>query len=133
LEDPERPIVWICHSLGGIVVKQALISAAGQSKHQRHNDLGGIYDATIDVLFLGTPHRGSSKEELGRLFAFIAQAAAHKVNTQLLATVAENSHILQQQRDDVTTISNNLDIFCFYETMRTAGIAGTQLLTAPLR
>ncbi|HUI80782.1 MAG TPA: hypothetical protein VLY24_22810 [Bryobacteraceae bacterium] len=49
-----RPIIYICHSLGGILVKQALRVAQVTSQFRR------IYDATRSVAFIATPHTGAA-------------------------------------------------------------------------
>lgn len=51
-----KPIVFICHSLGGIVVKKALILA-----HECDSNLGykDILENTKAIAFLGVPHKGS--------------------------------------------------------------------------
>lgn len=58
-ESTKVPILFICHSLGGLVLKQ-LIVLAGQSP--------SIYDAIrqniLGLVFLATPHRGSDKANL---------------------------------------------------------------------
>ena len=50
-----RPIVWVCHSLGGLVVKQLLRTAAtlGQASWRR------FAEHTKAVVFLATPHAGA--------------------------------------------------------------------------
>ena len=45
-----RPLVFICHSFGGMVLKQALISA------QQSVEFGSIFDSTIGILFFGCIH-----------------------------------------------------------------------------
>ncbi|KAF5629199.1 hypothetical protein F25303_10238 [Fusarium sp. NRRL 25303] len=52
---PERPMIFVAHSLGGILVKEmlALSSTSDTPAHQ------GIIESTAAVVFLGTPHRGS--------------------------------------------------------------------------
>ncbi|KAJ9617244.1 hypothetical protein H2200_000965 [Cladophialophora chaetospira] len=50
-----RPLIFIAHSLGGIVVKKALILS-----HQDKHIYGEILKATVGIIFLATPHRGSS-------------------------------------------------------------------------
>ncbi|TRX98049.1 hypothetical protein FHL15_001259 [Xylaria flabelliformis] len=65
LEDAtERPIIFVCHSLGGIIVKrQALVYSA--SRTGRHiNHLHSIYVSTYGILFFGTPHQGSGTANL---------------------------------------------------------------------
>ena len=47
------PLIFVAHSLGGIVVKRALITATVRNAYK------AIVDSTIAVVFLGTPHHGS--------------------------------------------------------------------------
>ncbi|KAI9782759.1 MAG: hypothetical protein M1816_001711 [Peltula sp. TS41687] len=49
-----RPIIFIGHSLGGIVIKTALTHA-----HSRTTLFGNILDSTKAILFFGTPHQGA--------------------------------------------------------------------------
>jgi alpha-beta hydrolase superfamily lysophospholipase len=51
----ERPLVFVCHSLGGLVVKQVLRIAADQPG----TPMGRILDRTQGVVFLATPNAGS--------------------------------------------------------------------------
>ncbi len=50
-----RPLVFVCHSLGGLLVKQVLRHANdyGNSDYQR------ILDQTAGIVFLSTPHSGA--------------------------------------------------------------------------
>jgi hypothetical protein len=114
-----RHIVFICHSLGGLVLKEALIKSAAYNSHRRHPTLGEIYASTIGVIFLGTPHRGSSQETLGEVAANVAKLSFRQPNKQLLQTLKPDSHILENQRDQFTTISSNLSIVCIREELPT--------------
>ncbi|MDZ7811633.1 MAG: hypothetical protein U5L74_00285 [Ideonella sp.] len=53
----ERPCVFVCHSLGGLVTKRILLDAWGVSKSDKtrfkHENIKA-------VMFCGTPHRGSA-------------------------------------------------------------------------
>ena len=109
----------MCHSLGGLVVKQALIKAAAFKHHNRHQILGQIFSDTHGVIFFGTPHRGSSKATLGELAATIAKISFRQPNSQLLQTLQPGSGILEDQRDQFTTISDNLNIVCIKEELPT--------------
>ncbi|KAK7456859.1 hypothetical protein Landi51_02135 [Colletotrichum acutatum] len=53
-KDPLRPIVFIAHGVGGILVKNALLRAALDSRFKT------IRRATRGVAFFGTPHRARS-------------------------------------------------------------------------
>lgn len=50
-----RPIVFVCHSLGGLVVKQMLQAASTYGD----TNWNKIADQTKGILFLATPHSGS--------------------------------------------------------------------------
>ncbi|KAF5228483.1 hypothetical protein FAUST_11030 [Fusarium austroamericanum] len=50
-----RPLVFIAHSLGGLVYKEAILLSRNNPKPH----LRGIFDCTKGIIFLGTPHKGS--------------------------------------------------------------------------
>ncbi|XP_067624640.1 protein SERAC1 isoform X2 [Eurosta solidaginis] len=52
----ERPVVWIGHSMGGILTKLMLMKAIDDPNLK----VNQIANSTSAILFLGTPHRGSS-------------------------------------------------------------------------
>lgn len=51
-----RPIIWVGHSMGGILCKHILLKAMENSDEKVKN----IAKNTKGLIFLGTPHRGSS-------------------------------------------------------------------------
>ncbi len=54
----DRPIIFVAHSLGGLVAKRALIySSDVRGNHTEH--LRSIYVSTHGILFLATPHMGA--------------------------------------------------------------------------
>lgn len=61
----ERPIIFVAHSLGGIVVKRALVEATLDDSYKR------ICDATFGIAFFSTPHHGSNLGNLGDIAASI--------------------------------------------------------------
>lgn len=52
---PDRHLIFLAHSLGGILVKEAL----RRSEHDPDEDIQRIYRSTAGIFFFGTPHRGS--------------------------------------------------------------------------
>uniref|UniRef100_A0A1B0G067 GPI inositol-deacylase n=1 Tax=Glossina morsitans morsitans TaxID=37546 RepID=A0A1B0G067_GLOMM len=50
-----RPIVWIGHSMGGLLTKLILIKA----KDSKDPKIQQLAESTRSIVFLGTPHRGS--------------------------------------------------------------------------
>ncbi|KAK4032074.1 Alpha/Beta hydrolase protein [Parachaetomium inaequale] len=64
-----RPIVFIGHSLGGIIIKQALRTARNEPRFV------DIADCTKGIVFFGTPHRGTDAANWGQLIASIKTAS----------------------------------------------------------
>ncbi|KAJ9157383.1 hypothetical protein NKR23_g717 [Pleurostoma richardsiae] len=65
-----RPLIFVAHSLGGIVVKEML----SNSDTSPDRDLKNVVESTTAVIFLGTPHRGS--QDLAGLGDTIRKAAS---------------------------------------------------------
>ncbi|KAK3919092.1 Protein SERAC1 [Frankliniella fusca] len=56
----QRPIIWITHSMGGLLVKQMLISAYESEDKDLHN----IFRNTKAIVFFSCPHMGSEVADL---------------------------------------------------------------------
>lgn len=67
-----RPILMVCHSLGGLLVKEVLRKSQ-QSLAKRDQ---AIFGNTRSVLFLATPHAGASLASLADAFGKILGATA---------------------------------------------------------
>jgi hypothetical protein len=65
INNTDRPIVFIAHSLGGIIVKRALVEAELDYSHK------ATRAATYGIVFFGTPHRGGRNVKLGSFAASI--------------------------------------------------------------
>ena len=66
-----RSIIFVAHSLGGLIVKEVLRRA----QHAEEAELNNVLESTKAVVFLGTPHRGSPG------FARLGDLAGHMVST----------------------------------------------------
>ena len=55
-EDANRPLVFVCHSFGGLVAKQLIRTA----KDSPSEDWNKIYSRTEGVVLIGVPNKGSS-------------------------------------------------------------------------
>lgn len=100
-------------------MKDALVTSASYKSHNRHPALGEVYGSTIGVVFMGTPHRGSSKASYGEIAVNVAKLSLRRTNTQLLRTLKPDSQILERLRDSFTTISNDMAIVCIREELPT--------------
>ncbi|KAI8950493.1 ribonuclease-like protein p/mrp subunit [Xylaria longipes] len=118
----ERPIIFICHSLGGIIVKRALIYSA--SRTGRHiNHLHSIYISTYGILFFGTPHQGSGTANLAtfaqRIVDVLLPSKLVDTQAQLLDALREGSEVLQEITDNFAPLMKDLRIYFFWEQEKT--------------
>ena len=74
-----RPVVFITHSLGGIIVKQMLRSAADARYFPTQGAAGGdVFNLALStrlVIFIATPHDGSSAANLAMALPELAATA----------------------------------------------------------
>ncbi|KAI0854678.1 ribonuclease-like protein p/mrp subunit [Xylaria cubensis] len=123
LEDAtERPIIFVCHSLGGIIVKRALVYSA--SRTGRHiNHLHSIYVSTYGILFFGTPHQGSGTANLAtfaqRIVDVLLPSKLVDTQAQLLDALKEGSEVLQEITDNFAPLMKDLRVYFFWEQDKT--------------
>ena len=94
-----RPIIFVAHSLGGLVVKQAIIEARKRLSSSHIHD---IYTSARAVIFFGTPHRGSDSASWGLMATALAKAAQMDVNDAILRDLdpaSGSSKLLELRRD----------------------------------
>ncbi|OBT98500.1 hypothetical protein VE01_03650 [Pseudogymnoascus verrucosus] len=99
---------------------KALIKSAAYQSHGRHPSLGEIYHNTKGVIFLGTPHRGSDKTDFANIIANVAKVSFRQPNKQLVGILSPDSDVLENQREQFTTITQNTPIVCIREELPTA-------------
>lgn len=94
-----KPIIFVAHSLGGIVVKEMLRRSASFQDHQIH--LHQIYKSTSAIIFFGTPHGGADPRGFLQHFAEqVARACGLRVNEQVISTLLPSSERLRELRDE---------------------------------
>ncbi|ORY15267.1 hypothetical protein BCR34DRAFT_585166 [Clohesyomyces aquaticus] len=115
----ERKIIFVAHSLGGLVTKKAL-ALSGES---RFPHLRAIEIHTTGIVFLGTPHHGADLAKWGSFLSNIANLAkpvnkdvikALRRQSETLAGVQDAFHNLVERRKDE---GSKVRLICFYETM----------------
>jgi pimeloyl-ACP methyl ester carboxylesterase len=77
-----RPIHWVGHSMGGLVIKHLL----RQSREKANPDWQKLSDSTAAITFLGTPHHGSSVANWESYFSAFLGAADFLAGTGGAAT-----------------------------------------------
>ncbi|KAF7502238.1 hypothetical protein GJ744_006309 [Endocarpon pusillum] len=125
----KRPILFIAHSLGGIVVKSALIysDAARKGNLEKHQQ---IKLSTYGIFFMGTPHQGGNGVRLGRLVLNIASVFV-KTDDRILKHLKHNSEWLQQLQDQYNSISRDFVTKFAYETLRTQTVLRKSIMIVP--
>lgn len=116
-----RSVVFICHSLGGIVVKKALILA-----HERSSDLvfKDILINTKAIAFLGVPHKGSDSAWWANFAANALKGASigFTTNNALVADLRKDSSALSTISKQFIDRGRDLSIYTFYERLRLKGV-----------
>ncbi|KAF8510459.1 hypothetical protein BU17DRAFT_98072 [Hysterangium stoloniferum] len=114
----KRPIIFIAHSIGGIILKHALIQA--NQAHRGHLvEHKWIALSTYGILFLGTPHQGTTAMTNPANQLLKLASPSSKNNNILLKHLTSNSEWLQQQLSFYNPISANFRTTFFYETLPT--------------
>ncbi len=118
----ERPIIFICHGLGGILVKKALAySSTRTSKNVEH--LYSIFVSTYAILFFGTPHHGIDKRSwlpvVQNKPSLAVAVAPSQIDSQLLSAIETNSETLQAITDQFSSLMKQFHIFFFWEERET--------------
>jgi hypothetical protein len=106
-----RPLVFVCHSLGGLVTKEALILDARKQPSSK------VLESTKLIVFLGTPHRGSYVLESKTVYVLekIAKAAQQEIPPNLKSALKVRSDELFDINEDFVTVKRDTAIVSFYE------------------
>lgn len=107
----ERPIIFICHGFGGILLKRALVfSSASQGDQVQHRR--SIYVSTHAILFMGTPHNGMSKDAILGL-------SKHRIRgpSQFLLSMLKSSEVLGDITDTFSPMTKQFMISYFWEQL----------------
>ncbi|KAK4044690.1 kinesin light chain [Parachaetomium inaequale] len=125
----DRPIIFVAHSLGGLVLKSALIhsDAARQGALADHRS---IKLSTHGILFMGTPHQGGNGVQLGRVLANVASLVM-PANDRLLKHLERDSEWLQQQLGQYASISNDFVTKYAFEEYETPTVLGHKIMVVP--
>ena len=108
-DETARPIVFIAHSLGGIVVKQALILSESESKYTSVNH------HTKGIFFFASPHKGSNFANYGNALAKLATRLMNRPTPKLLNALQNNSQTLMELTTRFMILAPNFQIATFYE------------------
>ncbi|RPB09223.1 hypothetical protein P167DRAFT_511146, partial [Morchella conica CCBAS932] len=113
-QEKKRPLVFIGHSFGGVIIVQSLVRA-------RESDLGTeqnrIFSATHLTIFFGTPHRGFVVDDIR---ASLEEGSSRH---SLLDSIEKGASILASELSRFIDYSDNIKIVNFFETHQTRKLA----------
>lgn len=108
----KRPVIFVCHCLGGIVVEKAILGA-----QLRQNDYPNLFTSIVGCVFLGTPFRGTKSQSKAAALAEMASTIGLGVNSGLLKLLEDGSETLRDLLADFSGLARetNMQLFCFFE------------------
>lgn len=124
-----NPIIWVAHSLGGILLKRAL-EYSDSVRLAVHEDFRSVYISTYAIVFLGTPHEGSDLAKWGEMLQGMAGHIPRKFFDSepiLIRTLRKDSEILDAINNDFLNIQQRFKIHLVHENQKT-DLKGTMSL-----
>ena len=114
-EDSEkhRRLVFVAHSMGGLLVKQALVEAGIHS-----SNYGCIRVSTRGLVFFATPHAGGNLAGLADVAANFASAMTGSAKNSLLKTLKQSSLLNEISKDHFQPQSGDYEVLTFIESKK---------------
>lgn len=108
-----RPIIFICHGIGGLLAKRALaFSHSRRGRHVEH--LHSIFTSTYGIIFMGTPHNGINKEIL-----LLPQEGPANGPSQFSISLLKGSEMLSEITDQFAPLMKHFAVYNFWEMVET--------------
>ncbi|KAK5654035.1 hypothetical protein OQA88_7713 [Cercophora sp. LCS_1] len=122
----ERPIIFIAHSLGGLVVKAALALSASPNMY------GSIHSETCGIAFFGTPHCGSKTADLGKFLANVASVCWPIADHNLKLLRKDCEALLDLNERFVSVLEEHrIQIFSLHELLKTNTLLFRSIMVVP--
>lgn len=116
----DRPILWIAHSLGGLLVEKALTIGDTSSTNDSH--LKAVADNTKGLITLGTPHAGSDLAAWAEISSRLLRSL--HVNIDIIKLLTTDSEVLRDTNNAFARFLETrkdrevqVDIQVFHETL----------------
>ncbi|KAI0857820.1 hypothetical protein F4860DRAFT_488388 [Xylaria cubensis] len=105
-----NPIIFVVHSMGGLVVKKAYLLGLHDANYQQ------VAKGVSAIIFLSTPHRGTNLAKiLNRVLAASFQSTKH-----FISDLSKSSSAIEELNEQFRHVAPNLSIWSFYETLATS-------------
>jgi hypothetical protein len=136
----DRPIIFIAHSLGGLVLNQVsriarqdyacdaktwfkalVLASLGNEDHLLHHKYVDL--STAGICYLGTPHQGTNGADLLETMLKV-QSIFFRTSTRIVKDLKPTSDYIHQLQTQYSAISANYPIVYCYETLETPHSSG---------
>ena len=118
----DRPIIFVSHSLGGLVTEMALTVSKGSLDERLHI----VEKGCLGIVFLGTPHAGA---DLATTLSKLGHLSLGTVHRDILAVLQPGSEMLRQVERNFLILCHQreqerrrLKIACCWEELEVPGI-----------
>ncbi|GAB1317135.1 hypothetical protein MFIFM68171_07345 [Madurella fahalii] len=109
-----RPIVFVGHNLGGIIIKQTIMFACKNPRYKH------LWEASRGIMFFSTPHYGMYPDLWYKFVRYVLQLDEPEEGTVptngMLATIGDNSEELSNISEDFESRLEDLKFVTFTET-----------------
>ena len=111
-EEVHRPLVFVTHSLGGLLVKRALVEAVVNPRYRC------LKASTQGLVFFATPHRGGENAGVAKFAANFYSTFTGQPRNDLLDSLKERSLITELSSDQFRHQLNDYEVLSFIETRK---------------
>jgi hypothetical protein len=109
----QRPIVFLCHGFGGLLVKRALAFSKSRTG-SKSTRLRSIFVSTYGILFFGTPHLGMTTQ------ALLIPPKGNKSNpNNFMLSLHMSSELIKDITDQFVQLMKEFHITNFWEELPT--------------
>ncbi|KAF3922304.1 Ankyrin-1 [Dactylellina cionopaga] len=115
-DNPRRPIVFLGHSMGGLIIAKAVAIAESRREH-----FGKMFEAITGCVFFGTPFDGTHAAAAASMFAQVSEFLTldQATGSKLLDLMKPGDEGLRDLKNEFmrlcTKMSPKIELFCFYE------------------
>ncbi|CAG7933708.1 unnamed protein product, partial [Penicillium olsonii] len=110
----QRPLIFIAHSFGGIIMAHCLVRAI-QTMEEDHPAIRSLHRATYGMILFAIPHKGLVMDDIQQM---LAGDHSHP-RGQLLQQISSKSDLLIHQLADFKNLIRDRRVVSFYETEQT--------------
>lgn len=132
-QGPSRPLLFVAHSLGGLLVKEALRQSRG---HESQLDFRTIFESTIGIVFFGTPHEGAGpRASVRHAVTLLAKGLGFRLNDKIVNALVPSAEHQLQLRDEFNRMIDDGGwiIHSFQEQYALPGLFQKKVCTASTR